>query len=347
MKPGIVLIPLIFLLYACSTDNSAEQSASTPKDVVPVQVTALQSDYLQPVIQTAGVFTTDDETFLSFKTGGIIEKIFVKEGDPVHSGQVLATLNPTEINAQVAQAELAFEKATRDFNRVQNLYKDSVATLEQFQNARTGLEVAGQQLESAKFNRAYSEIRATRNGMVLRKLANEGQVIAPGNPVVQTNGAGSGKWILKAGVSDREWSVIQTGDKAIITSDALTGKTLEGSVTKKSATVDAYNGALQVEITLSSNEAGLAAGLFGKASITATQKQQVWKIPYEALLDGDANTGYVFIANAGQAHKVPVTVAGIDKKTVLISGGLQDGQQLIVSGSAYLKEGTVLQVVKH
>ncbi|MBN8650049.1 MAG: efflux RND transporter periplasmic adaptor subunit [Cytophagales bacterium] len=329
------------LLAACSSPKNS--STETPKDVVPVSTIELKAEQLQPVIHTSGVFTTDDETLLAFKTGGVIEKIYVKEGDPVRSGQLLATLNLTEIDAQVAQAQLAIEKATRDFNRAQNLYKDSVATLEQFQNAQTGLDVARKQLESARFNRTYSEIRAISNGMVLRKMVNEGQVISPGTTVFQTNGSGKGNWILRTGVSDRDWAMIQPGDGAIISSDALPDKTWQGTVTKKSAAVDAANGALNIEITLNT-DAGLAAGLFGKAIITVKQKQNVWKIPYEALLDGNAQNGYVFINENNKARKVPVLVSGIEKDFVLISGGLQDGQQLIVSGSAYLKEGTALSL---
>ncbi|MBN8578828.1 MAG: efflux RND transporter periplasmic adaptor subunit [Cytophagales bacterium] len=343
MKISFTVISLLVVLQACRAPQPEE--TSSPRTQIPVQVITATSYLLQPEIKAAGQFTTDDETLLSFKVGGVIDKIFVKEGDAIRAGQLLATLHLTEINAQVTQAELAFEKATRDFNRAQNLYKDSVATLEQFQNARTAWEVASQQLQSARFNRSYSEIRAIRSGNVLRKFVQEGQVITSGSPVLQTNGAGSQHWILKVGVADREWAIIEPGDKATITADALPGKIWKGVVSKKSAAVDAYNGALQVEITVVEQEQQLAAGLVGTATLRAARNQQVWKLPYEALLDGNANAGYVFIAQDGKAVKTPVAVIGIEKNSVLISGGLADGQQVIVSGSAYLKDGSELTII--
>lgn len=343
MKSILTFLLPGMLLVACVADN---KPTTTIKNEVPVSILSVKAELLQPTIETAGVFTTDDETLLAFKTGGVIEKIYVKEGDRIKSGQLLATLNLTEIEAQVAQAQLAHEKATRDFNRTQNLYKDSVATLEQFQNARTGLEVATRQLESARFNKMYSEIRALSNGMVMRKLANEGQVISPGTSVFQTNGSGARKWILRCAISDREWATLQTGDVATITTDVLPDKTWTGTVTKKSAAVDASLGALNIEITLNES-ADLASGIFGKATLHASQKQKAWKIPYEALLDGNAQQGYVFINQNEKAHKAPVTVGEINKDYVLITAGLQDGDQLIVSGSAYLKEGTPLVVASN
>lgn len=349
MKSASLLIILSAAWFgqSCGNSNGKNEAAERASEVVPVRVMDIAQQELKPVIQTSGLFTTDDETYLAFKTGGIIEKMYAKEGDAIRKGQLLAALNLTEIEAQVAQARLSFEKATRDFKRVENLYKDSVATLEQFQNARTGMDVASRQLEAANFNRSYSEIRAVNNGFVLRKMANEGQVISPGSPVFQTNGAGQGKWILRTGVSDREWAMIKVGDQATVTTDALEGKKFEATVTRKSEGTDAMNGSFAVEVTLQSPGNGLASGLFGKATIQGSRKQQVWKIPYDALLDGDAQSGYVFVTDDRKtSHKVPVIVGGIEKDHVIIIAGLENVKTLIISGSAYLKDNSAIGIIE-
>ncbi len=344
----LLLIASVGLLgQACGKKEGYQASTPQPSETVPVHTLEIALEELQPVIQTAGLFTTDDETYLAFKTGGIIEKMFVKEGDVIRKGQLLATLNLTEIEAQVAQARLSFEKAKRDYARVENLYKDSVATLEQFQNARTGMEVASRQLDAANFNRSYSEIRSVANGFVLRKMASEGQVISPGSPVFQTNGAGQGKWILKTGVSDREWAMINIGDEAIVSTDALEGKQFNATVTRKSEGTDALNGSFLVELTLASPGKGLASGLFGKATINTSRKQHVWKIPYDALMDGDAQSGYVFVTDDHKtAHKVPVVVGSVEKDRVIILAGLEHAKTLIISGSAYLKDGSSIKIME-
>ncbi|MGY0039503.1 biotin/lipoyl-binding protein [Pedobacter sp. NJ-S-72] len=86
----------------------------------------LNQESSNATIAVSGQFTTDDEVLLSFKTGGIINSLLVKEGDAVKKGQLLATLNLTEINAQVQQTQLSYEKAKRDYQRTKNLYSDSV-----------------------------------------------------------------------------------------------------------------------------------------------------------------------------------------------------------------------------
>ncbi|MBX2906297.1 MAG: efflux RND transporter periplasmic adaptor subunit [Taibaiella sp.] len=344
----IILTGAVLVLASCGPKKEEKKTIDT--DVIPVKVMELRASAAGADISTSGQFTTDDEAILSFKTGGIIEKVYVKEGDAVHAGQVLATLNMTEINAQVQVAKTAFEKASRDYQRVTNLYKDSVATLEQSQNAKTAMEIARQQLTAAEFNKEYSQIRATKSGYVLRKLASEGQVAGPGTPVFQVNGAKSGTWTLKAGVSDREWAAINLGDKATITVAALNNKTYEGVVCRKSEGADAMTGSFNVEIKFTSEKPAIAAGMFGKAVVhTADNKQatSTWAIPYDALLDGDGNTGYVFVTKDRQtAHKLKVEVNAIEKDEIIVSGGLEDAGALIISGSAYLTDSSKINVIQ-
>ncbi|MFM7329961.1 MAG: efflux RND transporter periplasmic adaptor subunit [Bacteroidota bacterium] len=329
----------VLLVSACGPTEEKKETSITQPDRIPVSIMELKKTSADLTIQTSGQFTTDDETPMAFKTGGVIEKILVKEGDAVRSGQVIARLNQTEIEAMVAQARLAVEKATRDLTRASNLYRDSVATLEQYQNARTAADLAQRQFEAASFNRSYSEIRALRNGIVLRKMANEGQVIGPGTPVLVVNGAGHGHWLLKAAVSDREWAFISIGDKADLTSDALPGRTFEGKVIRKSGGSDQVGGTFSLDLQVNDPK-GLASGLFGNASITTTRAQQVWEIPYEALLDGDGQTGYVFATDDNKtARKVSVVVGTIARDHLVITAGLEGVNSLIISGSAYLKDG--------
>jgi RND family efflux transporter MFP subunit len=349
MKQSAIILIILsaWFVQACSESSGKTKNKIAAGETIPVRIIELQKSNVHTPIHASGQFTTDDETNLSFKTGGVIDRIFVKEGDHVKKGELLATLNLTEINAQVSQAKLGYEKAVRDFQRVSNLYRDSVATLEQFQNAETGLSIASQQFEAAKFNRNFSEIRAISDGFVLKKQANAGQVISPGTTAITTNGAGSGKWMLKIGVSDKDWSRIQLNDPAEVFTDASPGKSFKGKVSKKSEGTDSYTGSFTVEISIQEPKAAFASGMFGRAVITPSQSLSSWVIPYDALLDGNGDSGYVFITNdLKSAQKAEVTVGGIEKGNILITAGLDGAQALIVSGSAYLKDQSPIQVIE-
>ncbi len=332
-------------LNACSGAKVKDEAGQ--EEYVPVKLLAVETGGDKRIIYTTGVFTTDDETVLSFKNGGIISRIYVKEGDAVKKGQLLATVNLTEIDAGAQQASLAFEKAERDYKRAYQLYKDSVATLEQMQNARTGMEVARQQLKAAGFNKHYSEIRANTNGYVLQRFANEGQMAGPGMPVLRINGAQTSSWILKAGVTDKQWSGIRQGDKAVVTLESLSGMRLPATVSAKSEGVNPSTGTFTVNLKIGSLQGNkLADGMFAKAEITpGKQTAQGWTIPFDALMDGSQNKGYVFISNDKKhAKKVEVTIGELRKDEVFITSGLEDASYVIVSGSAYLRDGSKIKV---
>lgn len=345
---GIMALALV-AIAAQSCSDSVGKGSVIPKasEPVPVKIVSLEQSTSNNVIFVSGQLTTDDETTLGFKTGGVIKEIFVKEGDAVKKGQLLARLDLTEINAQVALARHGYEKAQRDFQRVSNLHKDSVATLEQLQNAQTGMSVAKEQLDAAAFNQSFSEIHAPANGYVLKKFVNAGQVVGTGDPIVMTNGAARGEWIIKAGVSDKQWAQVKTNDVATVQIDAFPGKSFKAVVVRKSEKADAQTGAFNIELKLADDHNTFASGMFASAALTAGQNTTSWSVPYEAVLDANDDQGFVFITNDQKtAVRQPVTIESFNGETIRISKGLENAQSLIVSGSPYLSDRSPIQIIK-
>ena len=340
-----ILLPVLILSLIVYPGCSSKKTQKT-EDKIPVKVIKLKKEKVHKTINVSGIFTTNDETYLSFKTGGIIKSILVNEGDRVKKGQLLAVLELNEIQAQVSQANSAYEKASRDFNRAQNLYKDSVATLSQMQDAKTGMNVALEQLTIAKYNLNHSEIRAADNGYILKKYVNDGQLVSPGAPVFQTNGAAEDGWILKAGISDHDWSIVKIGDKALVQSDINPSENIEAYVLRKSEGVDPNSGTFFIELKIKDNHSvKIASGLFGKAEIFPEYASEMWAAPYQSLIEGDGNEGYVFVTNdLEKANKVKVNIFDLEKDTVLINHGLDNYKYLIVSGSAYLNDNSQIKI---
>ena len=346
-KTGLASIVLFCSILVVSCKSNQPQEQSGREDRIPVKLQPIEKNQDRLVIRSSGLFSTDDETVLSFKNGGIIRNISVKEGDAVRAGQLLATLNLTEIEAGVQLARLSEEKAERDFQRAYRLYQDSVVTLEQMQNSRTALDVARQQLKAAEFNRKFSEIRATVSGYVLQRYVEEGQVVGPGTPVLLINGAHKDDWVLKVGVSDRQWAIISTGDKAVIRCDVVPDTVLQAYVFKKEEGIDPSSGTFTIHLKISDkNNSGLASGLFARADIfPSSGALHTWVIPYDALLEGDGEKGYVFVTNDCKvARKVEVTVGDFKKNKVLITSGFEQARYLVVSGSPYLDDGSEIKV---
>jgi membrane fusion protein, multidrug efflux system len=347
MRSLITVAVISIFITACGT-KANNLKPTNKSQAIPVKLAPINSDSNTSAIHVSGVLSTEEEAKLSFKMGGVIESITVKEGGPVKKGQLLATLKSTEIDAQVAQAQLALQKAQRDYQRASNLYKDSVATLEQFQNAKTGVDVAQRTLQQVSFNHQYSKIYAVADGFIVKKILNEGEVVSSGTAVLHMSAVSpSSKWILRAGVADREWAAIEMGNEATVTIDAFPGKKFPAHVSSKSLSADANSGSFEIEMKIDFKNEQPALGMFGKASIVPSKTTTGFSIPYEALLEANGKTAYVFVTDDQKTVKrIPVTIESIDNNKVYISDGLQGYQHIVVSGSAYLNEKSHIAVSK-
>jgi RND family efflux transporter MFP subunit len=339
MKKIIIALISSAFIISCGHKNEKQESLETG-NIIPVKVARVRSENVSGNITATGLITTENEARLSFKIGGIIDRIFVDEGQFIKKGQVLATIKNTEINSQLAQANLAMEKAQRDYTRASNLYNDSVVTLEQLQNAKTGLDVAKKSVDMVAFNRQFASIAATANGFVTKKIANEGEVVSPGAPVLAINEiSNSGAWELKAGLTDKDWAVISPGQKATVELDAFPGKQFSAYVFRKSQAADPVSGSFQVELKINTGKEKPAIGKFGKATILSNEARKLITIPYEAIVQADGNKAYVFVPLPdGSVKKQEVIILSFNKKNVFIQSGIEAGQQVIVSNNAFLNE---------
>ena len=115
----------------------------------------------------------------------------------------------------------------------------------------------------------------------------------------------------------------------------------------KSKVADPYTGAFTIELEVK-NETGksIAAGMFGSATIFPSVEFYCWAVPYEALLDANAGKGFVFVSNNDSTvSKVEVTVGEINNNWVQITEGLEDFDKIVISGSAYLKDQSLISIV--
>ena len=356
-KMILLLVPMgsiSTLFTACGktkAESNAAKDASNKIDdteIVAVKTVPVVTKSVTHDIVGTGMLMSKAESRLSFKTGGVIAKIYVREGDDVKAGQLLATLDLTEINSQVAQAQLGVQKSERDLQRAKNLYADTVATLETVQNATTGADLARKTLEIAQFNQKFSEIRAPRSGKVLKKMMSEGELAGPGMPVFFINEAtaNTNDWVVRVGVSDRDWAALRVGNTATLSFDAYPNEAFTGRVSKLADMVDPASGTYEVEIAVSTKGKRMATGLFAHVKAQPSASSPMNLIPIEALVEGNGTEGFVWALNSDNVSvkKMPVKIIQILEKEIGVSGLTTNS--VITEGSSYLTDKTRVKLVQ-
>ncbi len=340
MKHMYRVAALALSAAACARSGA---DAPPPIESVSVRVAPVSVERLAPPVAATGILGPKEEVTLSFKIGGVVARVLVDEGRTVQAGDTLAALDLREIDAAVTRARTGAEKAERDAVRARRLYADSVATLEQVQNAQTGLDLARAELETATFNRRYAVIVAPSDGVILRRATEPGELVQPGAPIV-TLGSRARGVVMRAGLADRDVMRLRLGDRAIVRFDALPDRSFEGRVTEIAAAADPATGTYRTEVALP-NAAELASGLVGQMEFRPAALQATTLVPVDALIevDGPRATIYTLSPDGLRAVRRSVTIAFLAGDRVAISG-LGDVRTVVTDGAAYLNDGSAVRV---
>lgn len=372
-KIAFILLPLLALGIVLTSSLLKADKEPGPAKELPkkVSVESAESVNFQEQIFGVGQLASSEEVKLSFKTGGIIRKVLVREGQKVRKGQLLAELQMDEIDAQVQQsvlgiqqseisienARLLLNKAERDYQNALGLYQDSVATLDQLEDAKLQLNNAQNQLQAAEtglsfsqrsadianFNKDHSRIVAPANGEILRKLAEPNELLGPGQPIFLF-GSKDKAQIIRVNITDKDIIHVQLGAAAKVYFDAYPEVTFPGTVREIASMADPYTGTYAVEVEVKADGRRLLSGFVGQVYIQAKEQQQLVRIPINALVSAEKNQGIVYTVEGDKAIKNTVGIYRIEQEDLLLSSGLQAGSSVVIKGAGYLEDQVMVSI---
>ena len=332
MKLLFITITTILLLSLISCKNESVKTASTVKKEIVGQNHITKNpeiiNYANEITAT-GSLANKNEYQLSFMVGGIINYLNVNEGDFVKKGQILAKINQTTVQVATERLILNYDKAKRDYSRVEALYKDHVVTLENLQNAKTGLENARLQLEIAQFSKKHASIKAPNSGVVLSVLAEKNEMTQAGNPIIIMGSKKDGK-VLKTSLADVDIVNVRKNDPCKISFDAFPDQIFEGFVSEIASSADRYTGTYDIEIIVKDPKSVLLSGLVGKVNILSQIKKEYLQIPIEALVSADKMLGKINVLVNGNKELKTVKIAKILGEKLLISEGISKNDVILL-----------------
>lgn len=316
--------------------------APLPVEVMEAEVV----DYARN-IHISGMLENKSEQNLAFKIGGLIRKVKVDEGQWVKQGQVLASLDLEEIDAQVAKAESVLANAERNLARFQSLQGSNALSVDRLQQAETQVDVARSDLTVARFNQRHAVIRAPSAGRILKRFIEPNELVATGKPAFLFASTKTG-WVLRAGVTDRDIVRLTLNDKAQVRFDAYPDQLFDAEVSELAGRADATQ-TFEVELRLSGkNQQGeaktLLAGFVGNALIEPSQHQKVSLLPMSAMVKGDRGGVDIYLVDNGKPVMRHVRLIGLDGEHLVVSG-LNSGDQVIVAGAPYVQPGRELKIM--
>lgn len=339
------LLALLVLGLAACAESAAQPAELAGRSMaVPVTLVSVTQVPADAPLRVTGRVTHARDQKLAFKTGGIIQEILVDEGARVTAGQVVARLDPREIDAGLAQARAALTKAQRDLARAEALTERAAVPGSLREDAATAAAVARAQVAGVRFNRETATLVAPVDGVVVLRLAEPGEVIGPGMPVVVVGETRPDEVRVDVGVPARELPRVRAGVEVTVRLDGL-ARPLPAEVVEIAPTLTAGTDRVRVALRVRGLPAGeLPRGLVALATFGPRRDALLPAVPVTALVEGEGRRASVWLLEgADRVRRLEVTVHDLRPDgTAVIADGLAGVTQVVDAGSAWLDESQVV-----
>lgn len=331
----------LFGLSGC-TQPPARAAESQPERMIPVTLTHVAKGPLRRTVRVAGVLKEKRELDLSFKVPGVVSRVLVEEGARVRAGQVLALLDPTEVEAGREQAQEAYLKAERDLARAQQLHESKGIPKSSLDDAQSALVMARAAVTTASFNLKHAQLIAPDTGVIDTRMVEVGEVVAPGVPVLRfKSGLGS---VVRVGLIDRDLLAVKPGQLADVALDARPGAPFQARVTRIASSITPGLGTFEVELTPIDRQVSLSLPSGLSVKVSFAHEEEALSLPLTAIVDGDGEQAFVYVVQDARAKRVPIELDGIEGERVALRSKLAAELSVVALGAAELQDGARVRV---
>jgi RND family efflux transporter MFP subunit len=342
-----MLIVATLAVYLVLMNNRAKMKAVSDSSFTlsdfPVTVATVARQAVSLDFSQVGVIAADRDVMVVSETQGRVIAVMVKVGSYVKAGAALVQVDDELPRSRFNAARIQFEKARKDQERMESLYKDGVISLSQLEGARLGFQAAEADYTAAKRYLDNTFITAPINGVVSARAVEYGSMVAPG--MVVANIVDISRLRLKLNLAEEDAFKVKVGDAVEITTDIYPKAKFAGRIESISAKGDEAH-TYPVEIAFSNSGASpLKAGMFGRARFLADRSLTAITIPRDALV-GSVKEPQIYLLENGKARLRKLLLGTAAGSNWVVLDGLREGETIIISGQNNLSDNMKVVVVK-
>lgn len=339
----VVCLLMIGWLWGCGgRSNANSNKKKDDKVVVPVEVAAVVSGNIAAYLTGTSTIESEEETEVVAKVGGVVERIFIEEGNTVQAGDILAQLDDEKIAVELAQARANLNKLESNYERNKDLHAKQLVSTEVFQQSHYEYEQQKAAYELAELNLKYTSIRTPISGVIAERLIKVGNMILPNQAVFRVTGLNPLIAVLH--VPERQLGRLHVGLKAQLSVDAIAREEFEGYIKRISPVVDPGTGTVKVTIETHDRSGRLRPGMFARIRIIHDVHENIIMAPKDAIIAEDREAA-VFVVRDTLAVRQNVTIGYENTTHVEIIEGLALGDTVVTTGKGSLKDSTNIEIV--
>jgi len=338
---SLSIVSACAVIVSCGSNApKADPQAQAPVEEIVPNVTVISAAYQDVALEDTYPSTVQAYAInnITPQSASRIRKINVEIGDYVRAGQVLAQMDPLNLE----QSRLKLANDSTELSRIRQLYQAGGVSKSDFEAMELAYNVSKSSYQNLVEN---TVLRSPLNGVITARNYDVGDMYAMASPIFVVQQITPVK-ILVA-ISESDYSKVKKGDTVTITADAMPSETFTGKVNRIYPTLDAATHTFQAEVTVSNLERKLRPGMYVRVTVSFGMNHSI-VIPDMAVVkqQGSGQKAVYIVDADGTAVYTVVQVGKHQGTEYEILSGLSEGDRVVVKGQTTLKNGSKVNIVE-
>ncbi|HKJ48844.1 MAG TPA: efflux RND transporter periplasmic adaptor subunit [Christiangramia sp.] len=301
-------------------------------------------------LELQGSVETKKNVVLNAEMGGVLERVYVEEGQKVSKGQTLAKIDDGGLSQQLAQMQTQLDLAKTTFERQKRLWDQQIGSEMQYLQAKSNYEGQVNAVNQMKSQLSKSVITAPFSGVVDDIITEEGNVVSPGQTQILRLVNLSDMYI-KTDVPETYISDVTEGKSVEVTFPVL-GETVETKVRQTGSYINPNNRTFNAEVEVPNKNKNIKPNLTARLRINDYTNENAILVPQNIISENAEGEQYLFVVrdindNKGTANQVIIETGKTQGDKIEILKGLKDGDMVIQEGARSVKEGQTVKLINY
>ena len=326
------------------------KSLDTTKNVPLVTAIKVNTEVFEHVLELQGNVTTKDLLTVTPEFNGILTKVYVKEGQSVRKGQILAKIDDGGLSQQLAQLKIQAELAKTTYERQKRLWEQNIGSEIQFLQAQSNYQAQQESVNQLNKQIAKTTVIAPFSGTIDDIITEQGSVVAAGQtPLMRI--VNLDNMYIETEVPERYVSDVTKG-KSVSVNIPVLGKIIETKIRQAGDFINPANRTFKVEVEIPNDDKSIKPNLTARLKINDYTNENAILIPQSVVSENSEGEQYVYIVtdktdkNIGTAKRVIIKTGKTQDDIIEVLKGLETGAEIIQEGARSVKDGQSVEVLK-
>ncbi|SHI76111.1 efflux RND transporter periplasmic adaptor subunit [Algibacter luteus] len=328
-------------------DNSIKEL--DPQEKVPLITTfTAEESVFDHFVELQGNVSTKQNVVITAEYGGVLRQVYVKEGQNVSKGQMLAKIDDGGLSQQLAQVKIQAALAKTTFERQARLWDQKIGSEIQYLQAKSNYEAQEEAVNQIQQQIGKTIVRAPFSGTIDDVITEQGSVVAPGQSqlfrIVNLD-----DMYIETDVPERYISDIIKGKEVKVEFPVL-GKEVDAKVRQAGNFINPANRSFKVEIAIPSKNLDIKPNLTAKLKINDYTNPNAILIPQSIISENAEGQQYVYtiidkVDNKATVKREFIETGKIQGNYIEVLSGIRNGEEIIDEGARSVKDGQEVKIL--